>query len=186
MKHLSGSSILAWVLLSAWAIALARSAPQPSQPPRPSGPVESQPTRLGRIVVDGADLPLPIALEVLKTALNSPWSTAWKDRNRIVCRLREPLGTHISDRDVLRCASNKEHFQRLANLQTDWSFGVLHMNQPGIVRVIDPGRLRALLAKVPPAGSSYTLKIMNHGHVISEWVMHKGQLVKAWVLNAQH
>ncbi|MHB1765530.1 MAG: hypothetical protein ACYCS1_08380 [Gammaproteobacteria bacterium] len=144
----------------------------------------SKSTHLGLIVVQGA--PLPIRLEILKTALVSPWSTAWKDRNQIVCRLREPVGTHLSDRDVLRCATNREHFQRLETLQTDWFFGVLHMNQLGIVRDIDPGKLRAILAKVPPAGSSYTLKVMNHGHVVSEWVMHKGQLVKAWMRPVQH
>ncbi|MHB1765531.1 MAG: hypothetical protein ACYCS1_08385 [Gammaproteobacteria bacterium] len=153
---------------------------------RVAGRVLSEPARLGRIVVEGNHLPLPIALEILKTALHSPWSTAWKDRNQIVCRLNTPLGTHIQDRAHLSCETNNDFFQSLNFLQTSMESGgpipVETSEQPEEVEIDHPGRLRALLAKVPPAGSSYTLKLTSHGRVVSEWVMKKGQLVKAWHL----
>lgn len=152
----------------------------------PAQGVSKAPKRLGLIVVNGTQMPLPVALEVLKTALQEPWSTARKDRNRIVCRLREPLGSHIRDREILRCATNAEHFRRMRELQLGWAVGNIQMTPPGASHEVDPARLRALLARLPPTGSSYTFKIMNHGHLLAEWVLHKGQVVKTWIRPARH
>ena len=189
MRSSTIAVVTAFVLLSVSATAAAFS-PQPFlKTPHPSGPVLLEPTQLGRIVVEGNRLPLPVALEILKTALNNPWSTAWKDRNQIVCRLRAPLGTHIEDREGMYCETNNDFFQRLNALQTGLETGgpisvVETFDQPETVNV-DPSRLRALLAKVPPAGSSYTLELTSHGKVVSEWVMKRGQLVKAWHLKPE-
>ena len=149
--------------------------------------VRAHATLLGKIVVEGNHLPLPIALEILKTALRSPWDTSWKDRNKIVCRTRGLLDTRIWDRRILFCETNQDFFQALYALHTGLETGgpipvMEDVNQPEAVRVTRFGLLQRLLAKVPPAGSSYTLEVTSHGKVISKWVMKKGELVKAWHL----
>lgn len=180
-------ALLSVILLLIAAGPAAATAASHGSMPRPVGTVLTQPTRLGRIVVVGNRLPLPIALEVLKTALRSPWDTSWKDRNQIVCRFTQPLGSHIKDREGLYCETNNDFFQRLYALHTGLESGgpiavVESSDQPETVDV-DPARLRKLLAKVPPAGSTYTLEVTSHGQVVSEWFMKKGQLVKVWHRN---
>ncbi len=136
---------------------------------------KSHSTRLRKITVAGNRIPLPIALELLRTALSRPWETAMKDQNRMVCRFGPMLGSHVLDRQGLWCETNEEFF-----LAQDT--GMIPMDvaqfQPGGLYV-DPNRLKQLFAKLPPPGTSYTLEVTHHGRIVSEWIIHKGHLVKA-------
>src|SRR5699024_3224212 len=44
--------------------------------------------------------------------------------------------------------------------------------------VVNPAALHALLDKLPPAGSSYTMRITDHGKPLAAYVVKDGQLVK--------
>lgn len=147
-------------------------------------------TKLGKILVIGqrVQIPKPVVYEIIKAGLKRPWSAAYKDRNQVVCRFRYNLGTHIRNRAVLYCQTNNEHFQRearhfftnvtgtglttIAGPEEDQEF------QTDQLHLVDPNRLRRLFAKLPPAGSRYTLEVTHHGHPVSEWFMDRGQLVK--------
>lgn len=154
-------------------------------------------TELSPIVVEGVRMPMPVALQMLKNALARPWSGAWKDRNKPVCRTEPMLGSHFSS---LRCQTNLEHFKEASTTQlaldslpargsgSEGCSLCAALNQAVPVefvqwasgRRINPAGLHALLAKLPPAGSSYTLEMTDHGRVVSKWVFKKGKLVKVW------
>ena len=144
-------------------------------PERSSAPARHRPTRLHKITVTGHRIPIPIALELLRTALSRPWETARKDQNRMVCRFTGSPGTRIMDHVGIWCETNMEFF-----LSHDTGMIPVEIanDQPeGLA--INPNHLRRLFAKLPPPGTSYTLEVTHHGRIVSEWFMHKGRLVKA-------
>ena len=143
-------------------------------------------TKLGKILVVGhrIRIPAPIVFEIIKAGLSRPWSSAQRDRNEVVCRFRYKLGSHLKDRAVLFCQTNDEHFQGEAR-----HFFLNHNNtilgplafeefQTDQMHLVDPNRLRRLMAKLPPVESRYELEVTHHGHPVSEWFMNQGQLVK--------
>ncbi len=143
-------------------------------------------TKLGKILVLGhrIQIPAPIVFEIIKAGLSRPWSSAPRDRNLVVCRFRYKLGSHLKDRAVLFCQTNNEHFQREARhfflnhrhtIQGPLTFEEFQTDQ---MHLVDPNRLRRLMAKLPPVESRYELEVTYHGHPVSEWFMNQGQLVK--------
>ncbi len=165
------------------------------KPGRSSGVTEFpqwRTTKLHRILVVGhrIQIPQPVVFEIIKAALQRTWSTSPRDGNQIVCQFHYPVGSHIQDRAVLFCQTNNEHFQ----FQERHFF--MNINgQPGVpptirgplefqefetdqMHLVDPNRLRRLLAKLPPAGGRYEFEVMKHGHPESEWFMNRGRLVK--------
>ncbi len=148
-------------------------------------------TKLGKILVVGQriQIPAPIVFEIIKAGLGRPWSSAPRDRNLVVCRFRYKLGSHLKDRAVLFCQTNNEHFQfqarhpyyrRFIGGTTATFSGPLTFEefQTDQMHLVDPNRLRRLMAKLPPVESRYELEVTHHGHPVSEWFMNQGQLVK--------
>jgi hypothetical protein len=149
-------------------------------------------TKLGRILVVGhrIRIPRPVVFEIIKAALNRTWSTSARDRNQIVCQFHYPVGSHIQDQAVLFCQTNNEHFQF-----QERHFFVNVPRRPGVpptlrgpigfqefqtdqMHLVDPSRLRRLLAKLPKANGRYEFEVTKHGHLESEWFMNRGRLVK--------
>jgi hypothetical protein len=151
-------------------------------------------TKLGRILVIGhrIRIPKPVVFEIIKAALNRTWSTSPKARNQIVCQFHYPLGSHLKDQAVLFCQTNSEHFQfRERHWFMDISGrdggavpptirGPLEFQefQTDQMHLVDPNRLRRLLAKLPAANGRYEFEVTKHGHPESEWFMNRGRLVK--------
>ncbi len=144
-------------------------------PKRPPAPGRRRSTRLQKITVIGNRLPLPIALQLLRSALSRPWETAMKDQNRMVCRFTSSLSTRVLTHEGVWCETNMEFF-----LSHDTGMIPVEIDneQPDGLEV-NPNHLRRLFAKLPPPGTSYTLEVTHHGRIVSEWFIHKGHLVKA-------
>lgn len=144
-------------------------------------------TALAPITVHGNKLYLPVALQMIKAALHRPVNFQHENYDKLVCQFADITGTHFR---TLDCRTN---CQRLIQSEAAQGFiissqicasgrsvagstGVLIGNWADQQR-INPGALRALLKKLPPADSSYTLRITNHGKVVAEYVFKKGVLV---------
>ncbi len=151
-------------------------------------------TKLGRILVVGHRIRIPklVVFEIIKAALKRTWSTSPRDGNQIVCQFHYPMGSHIQDQAVLFCQTNNEHFQFQ---ERHWFMNISGRDGgaiPGTIRgplefqefqtdqmhLVDPGRLRRLLAKLPAAGGRYEFEVTKHGHPESEWFMNRGKVVK--------
>lgn len=134
-----------------------------TRPSRTNGATGLRVTKLGRILVMGQKIriPKPVVLEMIKAALNRPWSSARRDRNQVVCRFRYGLGSLIKDRAVLFCQTNRLH-------------------------LVDPSRLKRSLAKLPPVSSRQEFEVIHHGRPVSEWFVDKGQLVKVVYFRKRH
>ena len=151
-------------------------------------------TKLHRILVVGhrIRIPKPVVFEIIKAALQRTWSTSPRDGNQIVCQFHYPVGSHIQDRAVLFCQTNNEHFQfqerhwfmnidgRDGGLIPPTIRGPLGFQgfETDQMHLVDPARLRRLLAKLPAAGGRYEFKVMKHGHPESEWFMNRGKVVR--------
>lgn len=156
--------------------------------------------QLSPIVVNGQHMPFPIALQMIKLALGRPWSSARRDRNKMVCRFEYIPGSHLQ---TLRCETNAEHEQAAAatqlgfflattvrnphcNLYCVLAHGMAYLPVMRYVndRWINRGALLALLGKLLPAGSSYSLRITEHGKAIAEYIVTDGKVRKVYVLES--
>jgi hypothetical protein len=156
---------------------------------------------LSPIVVNGQHMPFPIALQMVKTGLKRPWSAEPADRNKLVCRFEHIFASHL---ETLMCETNAQYFgnrtkvqsallkgestayvdpktgETVSGLQVALERGYLtgsvgeFMDQHSINR----GALMTILHYLPPAGSSYTLQVTDHGKPILEYVIKDGELVK--------
>lgn len=130
------------------------------------------------ISVYGEKVPVPVALQLLKQALARPWSSRNKDRNLVVCRTEHEIGTLFYQ---IHCETNWEYNRGALGIPA-----TSYLSGPSVIpfwfnnRRVNPASLHALLNKLPPVGSSYTLRIRNHGKITSEWIFKKGRLVKYW------
>lgn len=155
-----------------------------SRAARPEKPYGSA-TWLKTIVVNGTKVPLPVALQIIKNALHRPWSNNPKDGDVLVCRTPKMLGSLFH---TVRCETNAEYLLQKRQTETALSVGEAHAGDTIPAEVaewtnshwVNPGALRRLLSKLPPADSSYSLKIKDHGRVEAEYVFEKGRLVKIW------
>lgn len=157
--------------------------------------------QLSPIVVNGQHMPLPLALQMIRTALKRPWSSSRADRDKMVCRFEFMQGSHLQ---TLRCETNARHqqvaedtkFGFLGGLATRSvgcdlycvlvnkapPFPVMHyVDQHQISR----GALLKLMKKLPPAGSSYTLRITDHGKTVVEYVVKHGEISKIYVAKSK-
>jgi hypothetical protein len=139
--------------------------------------VSQSTVKLSPIVVNGRRLVFPLFLQMVKTGLHQPWSGKWADRNQLVCRFEYMLGSHFK---TLRCATNGEHFK----IQDETQLAL--MTPAGQLPVsianyttrhwINQGAMMKLLKKLPPPGSSYTLRIIAHGGPVVDYVIEDGEL----------
>lgn len=157
--------------------------------------VSEQKVKLSPIVVNGQRLILPLYLQMVKTALHRPWSPLQADKNKLVCRFQTMLGSRLH---TLSCMTNGEHFKQqrdtqvaLVNSTAMYSArgndaAMRYALDNGQIPVtianytnqhrISPGAIRTLLKKLPPAGSSYTLRVTDHGKPVVDYVIKNGEL----------
>lgn len=163
-----------------------------------------QNVQLSPIVIAGQHLPFPIVLQMIKTALGRPWSSARADQDKMVCRFDHALGSHLP---TLRCETNAQYFREMGRTRTYFFLasagaygnsptpeGMSDAIERGRIPIlaevadwangtsINPSALKRLLAKLPPAGSSYTLEITDHGKPVVTYVIKNGELVKVYVV----
>ncbi len=137
------------------------------------GVVSAAEKRLKPLVVNGVQIPLPIALQIVKKALKRKWSLSLAARNVLVCDFRQIAGSHMS---VLHCNTNSVHFRGFiqANFHVKASDRKVHcyyncfLTWENIVTALiryvnaDPGRanvLGSLLGKAPAASATYSLRV---------------------------
>lgn len=154
-------------------------------------PAQTTKTQLGTITVEGYQVPMALALQLLKRALQSPWSTASKDRYKMVCRIQPILGSRFTH---LVCMTNAQHFTGISDTQNaelnalqeyrlggegqagdagDGSMGLMTAFINGILPVkvegwwngmpVNGGALHKLLRNVPSLGRNYTLVVHYEG-----------------------
>ncbi len=137
-------------------------------------------------------IPEPVVFEIIKAALQRTWSTAPRDGNQIVCQFHYPVGSHIQDRAVLFCQTNKEHFlfQEKHFFMTEGNVGGSTISGPlefkefetDQMYLVNPNRLRRILAKLPAARGRYEFEeVTTHGRPQSAWFVNRGRLVKVIV-----
>lgn len=166
--------------------------------------VSQQAVELSPIVVSGQHMPFPVALQMIKKALSRPWSSARADRDKMVCRFEEMMGSHLQ---TLRCKTNAQYFRETEQtrmgmfLATSGAYGggptamdISRQIETGAIPImaevadwadstpVNPGALKVLLAKLPPADSSYTLEVTDHGKPVAAYVIKNGELVKVYVV----
>lgn len=158
--------------------------------------VSQQTVKLSPITVQGHPLILPLFLQIVKTALHRPVSFKWKDRNTLICRFRDMMGSHIQ---TLFCETNGQYYNLAEKTQLainnasaehggspDSAFYEALMSGQIPVTIgnytsqhpVSRGQMMTLLKKLPPAGSSYTLKVMDHGKPAVDYVIKDGELEK--------
>ncbi len=150
-------------------------------------------TNLSPLVVTGHKLYLPVALQMIKKALKRHVNFRHENLDKMVCQFTGITGTHFQ---TLDCRTN---CQRLIQSEAVQGFHISHQicgsggNAPDVVGTpgqmamtvvnftdqhpINRGALLELLKKLPPANSSYTLRVTDHGKVVAEYVFKNGDLV---------
>ena len=153
--------------------------------------VPQQRITLSPIVVDGQRLSLPVFLQLLRTALHRPWSSSRADENKLVCHFQTRLGTHMQ---TLRCMTNAQYFHQqdetqealLAASHDGYTRPIYYALMNGQIPVsianftrqhsVNRGELMRLFKRLPPRGSSYTLRITSHGKALLDYVIKNGKL----------
>ncbi|MGH8127499.1 MAG: hypothetical protein ACRETC_03910 [Gammaproteobacteria bacterium] len=169
-------------------------ATQAGSEPSATYTVSQNTTQLSPIVVNGQRINFPLALEMIKSALHRPWSGSQADRNKLVCQFVDKMGTHFQR---LSCMTNAAHFKRQDATQLalaparspghpSGSNGLLAGLANGQIPIsianwtnthwINRGALLKVLKKLPPVGSSYTLRITEHGKPVIDYVIKDGDL----------
>ncbi len=186
LTALSGISAAVLLASASMAPAFAHSGGSPA-----TYTVSQQRVKLSPIVVDGQRMVLPVFLQIVRTALRRPWSSARADTNKLVCRFQTMLGSHLQD---LSCMTNGQHYaQREAtqlalfaasdrpgrsNLYYALSNGQIPVSIANYTSQhrVNRGALLELMKKLPPRGSSYTLRITDHGKALVDYVVKDGEL----------
>ena len=157
--------------------------------------LSEQRVKLSPIVVNGQRLILPLYLQMVRTALHRPWSPLQVDKNKLVCRFQDMMGSRLQ---TLKCSTNGQHFKQQRETQlalvsarqkyapngrntsinialNDGQIPVTIANYTTQHRV-NRGAIMALLKKLPPRGSSYTLRVTSHGKPVVDYVIKHGKL----------
>jgi len=137
-----------------------------------ANPMKQAETNLSPIIVQGQKPTLPVILQAVKQALKQPVSFAQKDLDKIVCRMRNKTGTHFQ---TLECETNRQLLQR--KIRCGDNLGC-YAETVHALTIDNPGRLLGLVRQLPPKGSSYTLRITDHGKVVKEYIVKHGKVVK--------
>ncbi|MGH8225095.1 MAG: hypothetical protein ACRER1_02935 [Gammaproteobacteria bacterium] len=149
-------------------------------------------TNLSPLVVTGHKLYLPVALQMIKAALKRHVNFRHENLDKMVCQFTGITGTHFQ---TLDCRTNCQRWIQSEAVQgihvssqlCDSGNSAVSIAGPGQMAVtvvnwtnqhiINRGALLELLKKLPPADSSYTLRITDHGKVVAEYVFKNGELV---------
>ncbi|MGA7965210.1 MAG: hypothetical protein WCB49_04870 [Gammaproteobacteria bacterium] len=137
-----------------------------------ANPVKQAETKLSPIIVQGHKPTLPVILQTVKQALKQPVSFAQKDLDKMVCRIRDKTGTHFQ---TVECETNRQLLQRKTRCGDNLG---CYAETVHALTIDNPGRLLGLVRQLPPKGSSYTLRITDHGKVVKEYIVKHGKVVK--------
>lgn len=147
---------------------------------------------LSPIKVYGLHIPIPLALQLYKKALTRSWSANPADLDKMVCVWQRPVGTHFQ---TLYCRTNRQHQQLASATQLAWSTPYARWlpgdtttapqnNRVPLVlsgltaqQSIRRSSLAPLFGKLPPANSSYTLRVTDHGKPLFDYIVKHGNLV---------
>jgi hypothetical protein len=161
----------------------------PASASRPRDVTELQP-----IVVKGHKIYLPVALQMIKAALKRPVNYRSENWDKLVCRFESPDGSRAGT--TLRCDTECELWARnmaIQGVHVSSELCGLKKAETGIAvagwvrqRRINRGALMAVLSKLPPADSSYTLRVTEHGKVVAEYVFKDGDLVHVYKANHEN
>jgi hypothetical protein len=178
-------SRLHFILPAVAALAMAASVPAWATPSRDTGAVSPSPAvqtvakMLPPITVYGHRVPLPVALQIIKTGLKLPWTNNLND-TRIRCRVHKVTGSLFPN---LYCESNRHHVKRMNRLHT--ALTTVESGAGGTISAtlvvfephINVSALRGLLRKIPPAGASYTLRVTDDdGKPVLGYVIKNGEV----------
>ncbi|MGH8274386.1 MAG: hypothetical protein ACRES9_09095 [Gammaproteobacteria bacterium] len=164
---------------------------QASNPPPAATASQQEVTNLSPLVVTGRKIPLPVALQMIKAALKRPVSYRSQDWHKLVCQFEG--GRHHPP--TLDCRTNCQRWEQSmlyqgVHVSTQLCYAPISpgfISSPGRIAAtvagwtdqqpINRGALLKLLKKLPPANSSYTLRVTDHGKVVAEYVFKHGKLV---------
>ena len=95
-----------------------------------------------------------------------------------MCRIHDKTGTHFK---TLECETNRQILRRQIRCGDNLACyaQVVH-----VLTIDNPGRLLNLVSQLPSKGSSYTLRITDHGKVIKEYIVKHGKVVKVVALKS--
>jgi len=135
----------------------------------------------------------------VKKALKRPWSSKPANRDLLVCRFHHMIASHLQ---TMSCETNGQFFNRERQTQAAVQQGASESYQAGGRDVgglelalergyleedvgsfmnqhpMNRGQILTILQNLPPADSSYTLRVMDHGKPVMEYVIRKGKVVK--------
>ncbi|MGH8127497.1 MAG: hypothetical protein ACRETC_03900 [Gammaproteobacteria bacterium] len=168
----------------------------------------SNEVQLSRIIVNGHRMVMPLFLQMIKSALHRPWSSRGADRNKLVCRFDDVLGSHF--RQNLSCMTNAAHYERQSATQIARTNSTMQHTSAGnsgqnpagshdaanvamyqalengqvsgqissftAQNQINIGVLKTMMRKLPPVGSSYTMRITDHGKPVVDYVIKNGEV----------
>ncbi|MGH8161722.1 MAG: hypothetical protein ACRESR_06195 [Gammaproteobacteria bacterium] len=185
-------ALLTLAEFAAPALAVPASAAQSALPPVKVTTTQKK-VNLSPIVVNGQHFSFVATLQLIKKGLTRVWSGNPADANKLVCQWYRPVGTHFQ---YLRCQTNQQHQKQARETQIGWGNAyrdhagcVLCGLESGEVPVVIAGvttkhklprsSLAPLLAKLPPANASYTLRVTGKDHrPVLDYVFKKGDLVR--------
>ncbi|MGH8162524.1 MAG: hypothetical protein ACRESR_10400 [Gammaproteobacteria bacterium] len=191
-------TLLAFASVGARAMQSGKGSPQS----RPVYTITQKATKLSPITVYGKHVPFPLALQLYKKALTRAWSSNPADLNKLVCKWQHETGTHFH---TLYCRTNRQHQKLASATQLSWTNGASeYTNTPGrhasaLYKALVNGQIpmqlagfttagkhirrssfEPLLKKLPPADSSYTLRVTDHGKPLIDYVIKNGNLVHVY------
>ncbi|HEX5313445.1 MAG TPA: hypothetical protein VFX38_00855 [Gammaproteobacteria bacterium] len=194
---LAAGLILAAAAPRAFAFASPQGTPQDHAPPVVAAGAPTA-TKLSTITVSGVRIPFPVALQLYKKALTRPWSNDPADADKLVCHWQAELGTHLQ---TLQCMTNRAHQRRYQATQDALYLGQSECGNDTVClsnkvlfgggmsgrlagfttrNSIQRSAMAPLLAKLPPANASYTLRVMAHGKPLIDYVIKDGDLVHVY------
>jgi hypothetical protein len=142
-------------------------------------------TQLSPMEVTAASQPAAVQMQYVKKAEHRAWSSAAKDKDVVVCRTPERLGTHFK---TLRCQTNAQHSREMRKVQTSMmnaltSGGGILMERGSVTEyntgAINVSALHGVEGKLPSPDSAGTLVVKSvQSCIISKTVIKGGQVVR--------
>jgi hypothetical protein len=178
-RGVRGTGLALWVLagiLLGIPGAIARPWPVIRLPAHAALPAHPAPwiRQLGQLLGIRREIPVPVALEILKGAFQRPWSSSPGKRNRLVCRFLPETGSHITDRLSLHCTTNARHLEIMRK-----EAGPVRSVQSGLLLDISHQALRKIFGELPPTRGRLEFDLVSGGRVLSRWILRGGVLLRS-------
>ncbi len=126
--------------------------------------------RLGHLLGIHEEIPVPVALEILKGAFDKPWSSNPRKRNQLVCHFLPTTGSHITNGLPLHCTTNAHHLDVMS--KRPWPL------RSGLVLDISHRALRKIFGELPSPRGVLEFDLVAGGRVLSRWTLRNGEPVR--------